>query len=83
MKEHGLLREEHIFWPHGRRRELMIQLANDEGKKDKWPKAKKHELDVVSSTEIQFVFKSTIWVSVQGQKKRETEHPWSPYSNTT
>ena len=61
----------------------MIQLANDEGKKDKWPKAKKHELDVVSSTEIQFLFKSTIWVSVQGQKKRETEHPWSPYSNTT
>lgn len=69
MKEHDLLREEYIFWPHGRRvNDINYQKIKE---KDKWPIAKTHGLDVVNSIKIQFVFKSTILgVSVKNRSKQ-------------
>ena len=39
-------------------------------KKGKWLKAKNHGLDVVNSIEIQFLFKSTLWVSVHRRDQK-------------
>ena len=88
VKEHDLLREEHIFWPHGRRvNDINCKRLREE---DKWPMAKTHGLDVVNSIKIQFVFQIYhLGVSVPNRskqrisRKRETENPSWPRSNIT